>query len=164
MNAQQDSPSPTLADARLNEKGRLVVKLTGRDEPVEDARVARCFPWTSPDEYVSIRDAKGNELLLLRSLDEVPPAVREVLTGQLSKAAFTPRIRRVQSVKREFGVTNIAAETDRGETTFQIRSRDDVRMLGPGRALFRDADGVTYELPDFDALDPASRKHLRTFF
>jgi len=144
--------------------GLLVVHIAGRDERIEDARVARCFPWSSPDKHISIRTHEGKEVAIIETLGELDHKSRRVVKEELAKRIFNPRIRRVVKVKREFEVTSITAETDRGEVTFQIRSRDDVRVLSPTRALFRDVDSNTYELADLNALDPASRKHLEEYF
>ena len=147
-----------------NEAGQLVVQMDGKDAPVVDARVARCFPWSLPGVYVSIRDKEGKELALLRTLEELDPASRQIVQQELAGKVFDPKIRRIVNYKNEFGVISITAQTDRGEVTFQIRSRDDVRLLSNSRALFRDADGNTYELTDLNALDHASRKWLEEYF
>ena len=89
---------------------------------------------------------------------------RQLVEQELREKAFSPRIQAVLDYKDEFGVVSISARTDRGDVTFQIRSRDDIRLLSPTRALFRDADGNTYELPDLAALDPASRRYLEEYF
>ncbi len=144
--------------------GQLVVRIEGRDEEIVDARVARCFPWSLPESYVSVRDKDGKEVALLRTLDELDEASREIVAKELEEKIFNPKIQRLTSYKNEFGVVSITAQTDRGEVTFQIRSRDDVRLLSPGRALFRDADGNTYELADFTEMDTASQKWLEQYF
>ncbi len=149
---------------RRNEAGQLVVYLDGRGEPVVDARVARCFPWSLPEAYIAIRDKDGKELALLKTLEELDPQSRQVVHEELADKIFNPKIHRISDHRSEFGVISITATTDRGEVTFQIRSRDDVRLLSKTRALFRDADGNVYELADLDALDPASRKWLEEYF
>jgi hypothetical protein len=147
-----------------NALGQIVAHLDGREEPVVDVRVARCFPWTLPDTYISLRDGHGKELALLKTLDGLDPASRQLVEQELREKAFSPRIQAVLDYKDEFGVVSISARTDRGDVTFQIRSRDDIRLLSPTRALFRDADGNTYELPDLAALDAASRRYLEGYF
>ena len=147
-----------------NKLGQLVADVEGRDGPIEDARIARCFPWTLPSHYVSLRDKDGKEVVLLKTLDELDAASRQVVEQELREKVFNPRITRVVDYRNEFGVVSITAQTDRGEVTFQIRSRDDVRMLSDTRGLFRDADGNIYELADLNAIDPSSRKYLQEFF
>ena len=148
----------------LNPAGQLVVHMRGGREPVVDARVARCFPWSLPDGYISVRDADGKEIALLQTLDGLDDASRQVVEQELADKVFNPKIRRIVDYRHEFGVTSITAETDRGRVTFQIRSRDDIRILSRTRGLFRDADGNTYEMEDLDALDAQSRKWLQDHF
>jgi len=143
--------------------GQLVVRVKGRSDPVTEAKVARSFPWSLPDSYIALRDKEGKELALLKSLDELDPSSREVVLRELRDKVFTPRIKRVIEHKAEFGVTSITAETDRGVVTFQVRSRDDVRVLSDRRLLFRDADGNGYEVFDLESLDAASRKCMQDY-
>ena len=147
-----------------NDLRQLVVRLKGRDEPLVDARVARCFPWSGPEHYIAIRTMDGKEITLLKTLADLDEAHRAIVEDELRQKIFNPRIVRVTDYRNEFGVVSISADTDRGPVTFQIRSRDDIRFLSPTRALFRDADGNTYELADLNALDPSSRKWLGEFF
>lgn len=147
-----------------NRAGQLVVHLAGDATPIVDARLARCFPWSLPDAYISIRDADGGEIVMLKTLDELDAASREIAEAELRDKVFNPKIRRVLQCKHEFDISSITAETDRGNVIFQIRGRDDVRLLSPTRALFRDVDGNTYEVPDIDRLDPASQRRLQRYF
>jgi hypothetical protein len=159
-----DSASPAIEKIERNEAGRIVVRLKGVEEPVRDARIARCFPWSLPECYISILNHEGREVALLNSLDELDDGSRELVEAELRDKVFNPKIRRIVKHDSEFGVISMTAETDRGEVTFQIRSRDDIRYLSATRALFRDADGNVYELPDVRELDPASRKWLERYF
>lgn len=146
-----------------NEAGQIVIHLSGQGGPVTDAVVARCFPWTLPESYVSIRDRKGKELALLETLEGLDPTSRAVVEDEIRDKIFNPKILRIAAHTREFGVTSIAAETDRGEVTFEIRTRDDIRILSPTQMLLRDADGNAYEVPDISRLDAVSRKYLEEY-
>ena len=161
--ASFDPPARVKSVSR-NEQGQLVVRLEGQDEPIVDVRVARCFPWSTPDTYISIRKKEGKEIALFKTLDEMDEGSRKTVAEELQDKNFNPKIRRVIDYKSEFGILSITAQTDRGLVTFQIRSRDDVRLLSPTSAIFRDADGNTYELSDLHALDPRSRKYLQEHF
>ncbi len=165
--ARQQSESPQ--EVRIerivrNATGQIEVFVSGRDDPIADARVARCFPWSLPECYVSIRDKDGKEVVLLKSVQELDPASRQLVLDELHDKVFNPKIQRVLEHKNDFGVISITADTDRGRVTFQVRSRDDIRFLTPTQALFRDADGNVYELADVTRLDPASRKWLAEYF
>ncbi|MCX7590652.1 MAG: DUF1854 domain-containing protein [Kiritimatiellae bacterium] len=146
-----------------NRAGQLVAEVDGRSGPVTDVRVARCFPRSYPEGYISIRDPEGKEIALLRSLDDLDPESRRVVEHELYDKVFVPEIKRIIEKEHEFGVTSITAETDRGQVTFQIRSRDDVYVPSLHEVLFRDADGNVYRVPDVNQLDAASRRHLREY-
>lgn len=163
---KQTTPAPKRELDRLTRdaQGRLVAHLSGEPEPRVDVRVARCFPWSLPDGYVSIRDTEGKELLLFRNMDGLEPATKALVEEELKDKVFNPQIERVVEHKNEFGVIAITADTDRGRVTFQVRDREDIRLLTATRALFRDADGNTYEVSDLSALDPQSRKLIDQYF
>ena len=159
-----DQPHPSIARIERGHVGEIAVYLDGVAEPINNVRIARCFPWSAPDGHVSIRDADGKEICLLKTLDQLDESSREIVDAELSEKVFNPQIKQVVDFTHEFGVTTITAETDRGRVSFQVRGRDDVRLLSPTRALFRDVDGNTYELPDLLALDGVSRKYLQAYF
>ena len=155
---------PVLKRLERNARGELVAWLNGSDTAVEKVSVARCFPWSALEEYISIRDKDGKELVLLGRLSDVDAPTAEIIRRELHDRFFVPRIRRVVDYQAEFDVVSITAETDRGEVTFQIRNRDDVRQLSPVRAVFRDVDGNIYEVDDYTTLDRASQRHLEPYF
>ena len=128
------------------------------------AKLARYFPWSLPDAYISVRNVDGKEIVMLKTLDELDDDSRSIVEKELADKIFNPKIRQVLQLKREFGISSLSAITDRGEIFFQFHGRDDVRLLSPTRALFRDVDGNTFELPDITEMDPASRKMLRRYF
>ncbi len=161
--AHPAEPASRVSRIERNQLGQLVVHLDGAADPVTDAVAARCFPWTIPDAYISLRTRDGKEVALLKTLADLDDASRRVLENELRDKVFNPRIRCITAHTREFGITSITAETDRGRVTFQIRSRDDIRMLSATRMVFRDADGITYEVADLAALDPASRRFLEAY-
>jgi len=147
-----------------NARGELSAYVDGGAEPIHNVQVARCFPWSLRGEYVSILNKDGEEITLLESLDGLDEATRALIDQELHEKFFVPKIERIVRYSAEFGVVSITAETDRGEVDFQIRDREDVRVLPPARALFRDVDGNVYEVEDFRALDRASQKHIEQYF
>lgn len=164
FDADRDTEGHRVNRIDRNDDGQLIVYLEGRDGPVIDVTLARYFPWSMPDAYISILDSDGREVAMLKTLGELDPASCRIAEGELRDKVFNPRIHRVLKYNREFGISSITAETDRGKVIFQFRDRNDIRVLSPTRALFRDVDGNTYEVPDLTRLDPASQRHLHHFF
>ena len=164
MSQQEDDNQQSLSRLERNSKGELVAHVEGADEPLENVKVARCFPWSVSDRYISIRTSEGKEIVLLKTLDAVSAETRKIIEEELRDKVFIPRIEEITKYSDAFDVISITAKTDRGTVTFQMRSRQDVRTLSPTRAIFRDVDGNLYEVPDFNALDRASQRHIEQFF
>lgn len=140
-----------------DEQNRLILRRPGQDDVV-DVLVRRAFPWSNPQEHISIRAPDGKELVMVEHLSQVPKPTRELIENALSSGIFVPRIQRVHAVDVSFGYQRWRVETDRGETEFRVQEREDIRFLSDGRFSIRDADGNVYEMPRIVELDEASRR------
>ena len=140
-----------------DEQGKLVLKRPGEPD-VHDVRVRRAFPWSKPDDFVSIRSGDGKELLLIESLAGLPADVRRTIEQHLAGTIFIPRITRVDAVDVRFGFQEWRVRTDRGPVAFRVQEREDIRFHPDGRFSLRDADGNIYELPPLAELDDHSRR------
>jgi len=152
LNAQ-----PTPLRLTRNERGQLAAHL-GDAAPIDNARIARCFPWSNRDEYLSVRDADGKEVHLLRTLGNLDADTRALIDEELSMQEFFPRITAVLSAEQRFDVTLWHIETDRGPAELRVKDSEDIRHIDDQRVLVKDAAGGIYEIPDINALDPRSRK------
>lgn len=123
----------------------------------------RSFPISDPDRWISICDAEGRELTVVHDLAALSATMREVLEKDLARREFVPSIRRVLSVPADTEPTEWEVETDRGQTRFWLNSGDDVRRLGPHRALIIDAQGIRYLVDDTRLLDARSRRVLEHY-
>lgn len=137
--------------------GKLVLKRPGQED-VQDVRVRRAFPWSSPQRYVSVRSSEGKELMLIENLDALPAATRQIIEQQFRETSFVPRIIHIQDIDTRFWYHHWRVVTDRGPAEFRVLEREDLRFLGDGRFTVKDADGNIYELPRLDELDEASRR------
>jgi hypothetical protein len=158
-------PDPGWADPKSvrierDPKGRLTLRREGDAAPVAGVRVARCFPWSMPGRYVSLRDADGKEICLLRSLDTADPRTRRIIEEELNVQEFIPKITAIDRVCDNFGLMVWDVHTDRGPVELQVQHAEDVRQLDDGRVLIRDYAGGVFEVADAAALDPHSRMLL----
>ncbi len=138
-------------------QNRLILRRPGQPDVV-DVLVRRAFPWSNPQEHISIRSPEGRELVMVEHLSRVPSPTRELIEQALSSSIFVPRIQRVYGVDVSFGYQRWRVQTDRGETEFRVQEREDIRFLPDGRFSIRDADGNVYEMPRIEELDEASRR------
>ncbi|MBI3836642.1 MAG: DUF1854 domain-containing protein [Planctomycetia bacterium] len=142
--------------------GRLVL-IDGNGKSHEGVEPVRDFPISDPDHWISICDAQGRELVSVKDLGAISPATREFLERDLARREFVPLIRRVVGVPADTEPTEWEVETDRGPTKFLLNSADDVRRLGPDRALVIDTQGIRYLIEDLRQLDAASRRILERY-
>jgi hypothetical protein len=140
-------------------QNRLILKRPG-EEDAKDVNVRRAFPWSSPQEHISIRSSEGKELILIDDVRLLPEAQRKLVEEALSSGIFVPRIQRVLEVDVSFGHQEWHVITDRGDTRFRVQEREDIRFLPDGRFSIKDADGNVYEMPPLHQLDDASRRSV----
>jgi hypothetical protein len=141
--------------------GRLA--LLGEGGLASPVRPVRCFPWTSPGAYVSLRDDDHNELALVVDPGALDAASRALLDEELAQAGFVLRITRIVKVREELEIRSWRVETDAGPRTFQTARDEWPRPLPGGGLLLRDAAGDLYLIPAAAALDAGSRRVLWAF-
>jgi hypothetical protein len=141
---------------------RLVVATTGADgKQVETpVRASSCFPWSLPDQFVSLADDKGREVLMVEDLAGLEPAERDLLAGEIGLKNFVPRIGRIRSIRREIELFHWSVSTSAGPRSFLTHRHEAPRSLHGGKVLIRDINSDLYLIDDIKALDPKSLKLL----
>lgn len=140
--------------------GRLWAIRNGAERAVW---VRRCFPWSEPARFVSLRDDAEEEFALVRDPAELDAASRQVLEEALSAAGFVFEITRVSTIEEEVEIRHWRVDTRQGPRSFQTRLDAWPRLLPHGGLLIRDVAGDLYHLADPAALDPQSRALLWAF-
>lgn len=131
-----------------------------RHSPIEPVRG---FPLSDPDRWVSLCSGSGRELVVVEDLAVLEPKSRRILADELARREFVPLVHRILSLPVDSEPTEWHVETDRGTTTFQLNSVDDVRRLGAHRVLVVDARGIRYLIEDTRLLDPLSQRVLERY-
>lgn len=142
--------------------GRLVLTDEQGGEHVGVVPV-RAFPIGHPVGWLVLCDAQGRELRCIEDPDQLPEVVRALLDEELARREFIPVIRRVRNVSSYLEPAEWEVDTDRGPTRFVLKTEDDVRRLGPYRALILDAQGVRYLVPDTRELDAYGRRAVERY-
>ncbi len=122
----------------------------------------RAFPLSDPDHWISICDSRGQEILRIDDIHDLLPEVRTTLELALSRREFVPVIGRILSATHH-EPSDWFVETDRGPTTFQLNSEDDVRRIEPDQASIVDSHGIRYLIASVRGLDGGSRRILEYF-
>jgi hypothetical protein len=123
----------------------------------------RVFPTSDPEHWISVVNAKGEEVALVPDPKTLPPQVKELLEQELAHREFMPQIQQIVYVSSIMEPSEWEVITDRGVTRFVLKSEDDVRRLGPHSGIIYDAHGVRYLIRDTRQLDLYSRRALEQY-
>lgn len=125
--------------------------------------VRRCFPWSEPGRFLSLREDREQEFALVADPAELDAASRRVLEDALVEAGFVFQVRAVRAIDEEVELRHWRVATVQGPRSFQTRLDDWPRALPHGGLLIRDVAGDLYHLADPQALDRESRALLWAF-
>ncbi len=124
--------------------------------------VVRCFPWSAPDRFLSLRDAEGAERGFVTSLDELTAESRAALESGLARSSFAFEVVRVLAISEDFELRSFLVETAQGTRRFQTALDAWPREVDGGLVL-EDVYGDLYRVSAPAALDAESRRLLRAF-
>lgn len=140
--------------------GQLWATVRGEERVVH---VRRCFPWSEPGRFISLRDADGEEFALVPDPEGLDVPSRDALERALAKAGFLFDVTAVTAIEEEVELRHWRVRTAQGDRSFQTRLDDWPRSLPGGALLVHDVTGDLYRLPDPQALDRRSRALLWAF-
>jgi hypothetical protein len=140
--------------------GRLHASRAGADTAV---RPVRCFPWSNPGRFISLRDDKDREVAFVGDPGDLDEPSRAVLVEELAQAGFVLHVSRILEVREELEIRIWKVQTREGLRTFQTGRDEWPRPLPDGNLLLSDVAGDLYLVPRAADLDPTSRRVLWAF-
>ncbi len=140
--------------------GQLWARTNGAEHAV---RVHRCFPWSEPDQFLSLRDAENQEIAMVTHLGELTKESRAALSEALVEAGFVLKVLRISEVDEEVEIRTWKVETEQGPRSFQTKLDDWPWEVPGGGIVIRDVSGDLYHVASPEDLDEKSRKWLWAF-
>lgn len=120
-------------------------------------RLARAFPHSNPDQFVSLMDELGHEIGIIENPKKLDDASRNLLEAELKAIYFVPTISAITSVVSRGTGSQWTVDTDDGEYTFRILGRDALKGNEPPAIEITDEDGKRYKIDNYWDLDAESR-------
>ena len=155
--AQTNSEHCTALSVGRTPDGQLAASKDGVTTPV---RVCRCFPWSEPAKFISLRDEKENEIALIEKLADLDPQSRAVVEVALAEAGFVLQIERIEAADEVFEIRAWKVQTKQGPRTFQTALDEWPREISSGGYLIRDISGDLFHIANPEAMDDKSQKIL----
>lgn len=160
MSNDDNQPLPTGITVRRRDDGQFEASWDDKSAVV---RAIRCFPWSEPKRFISLRDHDENEIALITDLDQLDAHSRKTIESALAEAAFVLEVTRIDSIDEEFEIRNWRVQTRQGPRTFQTHRDEWPRPVDGGGFLVHDVAGDLFHIPTDDRLDETSRKRLRVY-
>jgi hypothetical protein len=141
-----------------NENQGLRILIDGTEHSV--GRIARLFPRTDPDHYISFLNPGGHEIGMLDDPSKLNDASLTLLTAELKAIYFVPTILEVRSMERRGTGSYWEVSTNDGDLTFTLQSTDALDGSVPPSITIRDGNGKRYKIDDYWELDKDSRNEI----
>lgn len=126
-----------------------------------EVRLARLFPLTQPEKYISVTNKDKKEYGVLPDLNGLDSESLACVRAELRRRYLVPEIQRILACRDRYDLAEWTVETDRGRVTFMTRHiRDNVQQPLPRRLALTDVEGNRYDIPDTEALDAESQRLL----
>jgi hypothetical protein len=123
-------------------------------------KAKRCFPFSSPSRYVSIRDGNDDEVGIIADLAHISKEYRRWIEDDLELRYFTPRVKSIKLIRHRFGGVEWHVDTDCGSKRLITKGvHDTMTEVEPGRYVITDVDDNRYEV-FVDELDSTSREKI----
>ena len=146
------------SEVKFTENDKIFVDVefyTG--EKFTELELHRMFPITGLTKYIALLDNEGNEIAVIRNIEDLMPESKKVVENCLREYYMIPRIIRFIKMSEKFKIWMWTAETDKGICTFEIRNHiTAIKPLYDGRVLIKDANDNRYEIPNVNDLDKKS--------
>ena len=120
-------------------------------------RLARAFPHSNPDQFVSLMDELGHEIGIIENPKKLDNASRNLLEVELKAIYFVPTISAITSVVSRGTGSQWTVDTDDGEYIFRILGRDALKGNEPPAVEITDEHGKRYRIDNYWDLDAESR-------
>lgn len=124
----------------------------------------RCFPFETPNEYISVLDKDGREYAMIRNLADMPEEAQAIILEELDRKYLCPVIEKICSLKEKLGYSFWTVTTDRGEMSFSMHDTyRNIARVGGGMLIISDVDGNRYRINDVAKLDRKSFKKIELY-
>lgn len=137
--------------------------LKTKDKDYGHINIIRTFPFSAPDEYLSVRELEKaqEEIGIIESLNDFDEATKVLINKQLEIRYFMPKILKLYSIKEEYGYTYWSVLTDKGKCKFTSASGSSGAVIEDGnRVIIKDSDENRYEIEDITTLSSKEMKKL----
>lgn len=128
----------------------------------EEIILYRIYPFQYTTQYISVRNPKGEEIGVIRDIEELDQESRAEMDKELQLRYFLPLVTRIDSVKQKADLWIWELQTNLGPTRIVMRNlHEHMQYPSANRIILTDINGKRCEVRDWPALDGHSRNQLK---
>ncbi|MGF7046306.1 hypothetical protein J2T13_000782 [Paenibacillus sp. DS2015] len=128
-----------------NSEGILEAELEGKK--YSHVKLIRKFPFTMPDQYISVRTQEDEEVTLITNISVLEEASRREAEQELQAYDMITQILNVISIKRSEDLWLWTVDTDYGRMVVRMNERfENLHPLSPSRWILTDIEGRRFTL------------------
>ena len=147
-----------------NENKTLALKYDGRE--YSSIKLKRCFPFLSPNQFISVIDSDSNEEIgIIKDLNELSKEQLDLANIELEFRYFVPIITKVIKVKEKRNFATLDVITNAGKKTITLQDIPfNINLHHNGQVIIKDVDGNLYEVSNEYLLSKDSNaKFIRNY-
>lgn len=140
--------------------------LTYKGTDYGHVNIIRAFPFSSPNEFLSVRkiEGKNDEIGIIENLNVFDENTKVLINSQLEIRYFMPEILKIYSIKEEYGHTYWSVLTNKGKCKFTSSSGSSGAVFQiDERVIIKDSVENRYEIKNINALSPKELKKLELY-
>ncbi|HEY2493132.1 MAG TPA: DUF1854 domain-containing protein [Paenibacillus sp.] len=112
-------------------------------------KLIRKYPFTMPDQYISVRSLNDEEISLISDISILEEASRREAEQELRRYDIIPQIQRVISIKRGEKQWQWTVDTDYGRMMIRMNERfENLHPLSSSCWILTDIEGRRFTLTD----------------
>lgn len=144
----------------MGDNHQLTFEQSGKATQV---KIKQCFPWSEPNEFLSLRDEKENEVFLIEKLEDLDVVTRLTIEEYLKTAEFVMKVEKVLHIEEDVELREYTVLTEQGKRIFHTKLEDWPEFLPDGSILIEDLAGDIFKIENLEYLDPISQKNLSPY-
>ncbi|WP_054026013.1 DUF1854 domain-containing protein [Bacillus sp. FJAT-28004] len=128
----------------------------------EEIILYRIFPFQYTTQFISVRDSKGDEIGVIRDIEQLDEESRSEMDKELQLRYFLPLVARIDSIKQKADLWIWELQTNLGPTRIVMRNlHEHMQYPSDNRIILTDINGKRCEVRDWKSLDSHSRSQLK---
>ncbi len=155
-----DLLNPDNVQIYLSEKQRVCVDFLKQNTTLHNVNMSLMFPLTMKRRFLRLYDQDKKEIGIISDIDQLDAASIKTVEHELNRVYFLPQITKINHIEERFGTRTWDVETEKGQHTFDVRGRENVRYVSQGHLVVKDVDGNRYEVVNVQTLDYQSKQML----